>query len=101
VSAFNTGIALNAGLWRHIKDFAGHRSGIANGRTPPVPAENDRHIRRHGADLDAAGKQRLEEIDVELTKVTTKFGENVLDSTNAFEFVVTNEADLAGLPPPP
>ena len=56
-------------------------------------------FRRHGADLDPAGKKRLEEIDVELTQITTKFGENVLDSTNAFELVITNEADLAGLPP--
>src|SRR5207249_6784682 len=56
-------------------------------------------FRRHGADLDPEGKKRLEEIDVELTRLTTKFGENVLDSTNQFELLVTNQADLAGLPP--
>ncbi len=56
-------------------------------------------FRRHGADLDAAGKKRLEEIDVELAKLTTKFAENVLDSTNAFELVLTDETELAGLPP--
>src|SRR5204862_4765296 len=49
--------------------------------------------------LDAEGKRRLEEIDVELTQITTRFGENVLDSTNAFELVITRETDLAGLPP--
>ncbi len=41
----------------------------------------------------------MAEIDVELTKVTTKYSENVLDSTNAFELIVTDEAKLAGLPP--
>ena len=46
-----------------------------------------------------AGKKRLAEIDVELTKVTTKFSENVLDSTNALELMITDEAKLAGLPP--
>ncbi len=56
-------------------------------------------FRRHGAELDAAGKKRLEDIDVELTKLTTKFSENVLDSTNAFELVIADEAKLAGLPP--
>ena len=56
-------------------------------------------FRRHGADLDPAGKKRLEEIDVELTRVTTKFSENVLDSTNAFELVLTSDQELAGLPP--
>ncbi len=39
------------------------------------------------------------EIDVELTRITTKFSENVLDSTNAFELSITDEAKLAGLPP--
>jgi oligopeptidase A len=49
--------------------------------------------------LDPAGKKRLEEIDVELAQLTTKFAENVLDATNAFDLLITNEADLAGLPP--
>ncbi len=56
-------------------------------------------FRRHGAELDPEGKKRLEAIDVELTKLTTKFAENVLDSTNAFELVITDETQLAGLPP--
>jgi oligopeptidase A len=56
-------------------------------------------FRRHGAELDAAGKNRLAEIDVELTKWTTKFSENVLDSTNAFELIITDEAKLAGFRP--
>ena len=54
-------------------------------------------FRRHGAELDAAGKSKLAEIDVELSKATTKFSENVLDSTNAFELLVTDESKLAGL----
>jgi len=43
-------------------------------------------------------KKRLEEIDVELTQVTTKFSENVLDSTNVFELLLTNES-RSGRPP--
>ena len=100
VSAFYTGIPLDAGLWTGLKAFA------ATGEAASLRGERRRYLdktidtfRRHGADLDAAGKKRLEEIDVELTKVTTKFGENVLDSTNAFELVLTDEKDLAGLPP--
>ena len=36
---------------------------------------------------------------MELAQSTTKYSENVLDSTNAFELVITNETQLAGLPP--
>jgi oligopeptidase A len=56
-------------------------------------------FRRHGAELDPAGKARLSEIDVELAKLTTKFSQNVLDSTNAFELIVQDQSQLAGLPP--
>ena len=34
-----------------------------------------------------------------LTEATTKFSENVLDSTNAYELLITEESKLAGLPP--
>jgi oligopeptidase A len=100
VSAFYTGIPLNADLWRNIKSFA------ATSEAAALTGERRRYLtktvdtfRRHGADLDAAGKKRLEEIDVELTQITTKFAENVLDSTNAFELVIRDEKALAGLPP--
>src|SRR6185437_7587229 len=45
------------------------------------------------------GKKLLEEIDVEIARLTTKFSENVLDSTSAFELILTEERQLAGLPP--
>ncbi len=34
-----------------------------------------------------------------LTEATTKFAEHVLDATNAFELLITEEEKLAGLPP--
>lgn len=100
VSAFYTGIALDSGLWQNIKAYAatpeaGQLSG-ARGRFLHKTVET---FRRHGADLPAEGKKRLEAIDVELTQITTKFAENVLDSTNAFELVLTEASELAGLPP--
>src|ERR1035441_6899133 len=100
VSAFYTGISLDAGLWRNIKAYAatGEAAQLTGPRRRFLHKTID-SFRRHGADLEPAGKKRLEEIDVELTRITTKFGENVLDSTNAFELVIADEADLAGLPP--
>jgi oligopeptidase A len=100
VSAFYTGIPLDAGLWRNIKAYAAtpEAAGLTGARRRFLHKTIDT-FRRHGADLEPAGKKRLEEIDVELTLITTKFAENVLDSTNAFELVLSDEADLAGLPP--
>ncbi len=100
VSAFYSGIPLHAGLWKSIQTFAatGEGARLAGERRRFLDKTVDT-FRRHGADLDPAGKKRLEEIDVELTQLTTRFSENVLDSTNAYELVLADQADVAGLPP--
>src|ERR1051325_1532670 len=100
VSAFYSGIPLNAGLWQHIKAFAAApEAAQLTGERARFLQKTVESFRRHGADLAPADKKRMEEIDVELTQATTKFAENVLDSTNAFELLLTDPADLAGLPP--
>lgn len=53
---------------------------------------------RGGANLDEENKAELREINEELSLLTLKFGENILGENNAFELVIENEADLAGLP---
>ncbi len=100
VSAFETGIPLHQGLWGGIRRYSitGEAAGLTGERRRFLTKTMER-FRRHGADLDPAGKRRLEEIDVELTRITTRFSENVLDATNAFELMITDEATLAGLPP--
>ena len=51
-----------------------------------------------GALLDAEKKAQLMEIDKQLSLASIEFGENALAETNAFELVITDEKDLAGLP---
>jgi oligopeptidase A len=100
VAEFYSGLPLHEGLWRVIKDFAatGEASRLTGARKRHLQKTIDSFV-RNGAELNAADKQKLREIDVELTRVTTKFTENVLDSTNEFELMVVDEMKLAGLPP--
>ncbi|MBT3091299.1 MAG: oligopeptidase A [Candidatus Thiodiazotropha taylori] len=51
-----------------------------------------------GVDLEEDKKQRFKEISQELSQLTTKFEENLLDATNAWSKLITNESDLQGLP---
>jgi oligopeptidase A len=99
VSMFYTSIPLNAELWAAVKQV---HDDAESKHLAPVHLRNLQKtvtgFRRAGADLDAAGKAELEELDVALTKVTTKFSQNVLDSTNVFELLLTEEAQLSGLP---
>ena len=99
VSEFYSNIPLNAALWRQLKRFAAtaEAKSLEGVRARFLNKTLD-EFRRAGADLDAAGKKRLSEIDVELTRLTQKFSENVLDATNAFELIEDDEARLAGLP---
>ncbi len=98
-SAFHTAIPLHEGLWKVLRSYSAtaeaHSLEGARKRFLTTTVDS---FRRHGAELDAKGKARLAEIDLELTRLTTRFSENVLDSTNAFELVITDEAQLAGLP---
>ena len=52
---------------------------------------------RGGANLEEVEKKRFREINERLSLLSIQFGENVLDETNRFEMVITDEADLAGL----
>jgi oligopeptidase A len=99
-SAFYSRIPLHEGLWRALQEYAA--TPEAQALTGPRKRFLDKTIaafRRHGASLPPEGKAELERIDVELARLTTKFSENVLDSTNAWELVITDESQLAGLPP--
>jgi oligopeptidase A len=99
-SAFYSQIPLNEGLWKQLQLFASTPEAVAlSGTRRRFLTKTLDSFRRHGAELDPAGKKRMAEIDVELTTLTTKYSENVLDSTTAFELIVASEAQLAGLPP--
>ena len=53
---------------------------------------------RGGAKLPPDKKQELKDVNVELSLLSLKFGENVLKENNRFEMVIEDKADLAGLP---
>lgn len=54
-------------------------------------------FRDNGAELAPDKKARKAAIEQELSKLTIQFGKNVLDSTNAWEYIVTDRAQLDGM----
>ena len=99
VSAFFAGIPLNAELWARLRDFAatpaaGRLAGIHRRFLDETVAD----FRQAGADLPPEQRTRLEALQTELAQLTQKYSENVLDATNAWQLVVTDESRLAGLP---
>ena len=114
VTAFFSSIPLHAGLYRALQQAWEHETaaGVAGddregtSRSPALSPTRRRHLRktlddsrRHGAELPSADKERLAELDVELSRLTNRYAQHVLDATHAFELVIEDEAELAGLPP--
>lgn len=99
VSAFYSSIPLNDKLWSAVKEVE-VKSGAAHleGVHKRFLQKTVTGFRRAGADLDAEGKKKLEAIEVALAEATTKFAENVLDATNAYELNIVDEARISGLP---
>jgi len=99
VTEFFSSIPLDDRLWEVVR-HVGESAEIA--ALDPVRQrfvhETLADFRESGADLPPEKKSRVAEIDSELSKITKQYSEHVLDSTNAWELVVTDEARLGGLP---
>ncbi|BAZ07149.1 M3 family metallopeptidase [Calothrix sp. NIES-3974] len=52
-----------------------------------------------GVGLEGAARERFNAIQMELAELATKFSNNVLDATKAFQLKLTTPEDIAGLPP--
>jgi oligopeptidase A len=99
VSEFYASIPLNEKLWAVLKAF-GESPAVAS--LGPVEKrfveETMLDFVQSGADLPADQKTRVAAVEAELSKLTKQYSEHVLDSTNAWDLVIEDEAKLAGLP---
>jgi oligopeptidase A len=99
VTEFWTSLAQNEALYakyKALKDDSGFATLSPARRKIIDNALRD--FRLGGADLPADRKERFARIQERQAELATKFSENVLDATNAYELIVENEAELAGLP---
>ena len=51
-----------------------------------------------GVGLEGEAKEKFNAIQLELAELSTKFSNNILDSTKAFKLKLTDKVDVAGLP---
>lgn len=99
VSAFYANIPLDPDLYRVLKAYAATPEAQAlTGARRRYLEKTLADWRRQGAELDPAGKARLEAITRSLAELTNKFSQNVLDATAAWELYVEDPAQLKGLP---
>lgn len=98
-TAFSDEMMMNPALFERVKNLYDRRDslGLAHDETRALE-ETYKSFARNGALLDADKQTRLKEINSRLANLYIKFNKNLLEANNAFEIVVDNEADLAGIP---
>jgi oligopeptidase A len=99
ITAFYTSITLDAEVWSVLRAYSQtpEAKGLQGVRARFLE-ETLNSFLDQGAELGADGKLRLAAINARLAEVTQRYSENVLDSTNAWELIVTDAARLRGLP---
>jgi oligopeptidase A len=99
VSRFYAELGQNLKLFEKYKALRGSAEYAGLSREQKKIVDNEvRDFRLSGAELPEDQKPRFQAIMEELSQLSAKFAENLLDATNAFAEIVTDEALLAGLP---
>ncbi|MBJ7551058.1 oligopeptidase A [Marinomonas ostreistagni] len=99
LSDYYTELGQNKALYEAYKALA--ESAEAKSLTPAQAealTQTIRDFELSGVGLEGEPKKRYGEISARLSELGSQFGENVLDSTRAWSKLITDEAELAGLP---
>lgn len=98
-SAHSDDILLNAALFARVQKVWDDRESLElNPEQMQLLEKTYKRFTRSGANLGVEDKERLREINSKLSSLQVQFGQNVLAETNNYELVISDEADLAGLP---
>ncbi len=91
-------IMMNAALFARVKAVYDTPPNSLTGEQKMLLEKTYQEFVRSGALLDDAGKARLSEVTERLTELTTQFLNNVTNATDAYEKVISDESELAGIP---
>ncbi|MCB1789965.1 MAG: oligopeptidase A [Gammaproteobacteria bacterium] len=98
LSDYGTEMGQNERLYAAYKAVAAKTTALDDGQRKVLDnALRDFHL--SGVDLPADKKQRFKEISQELSSLTSKYSENVLDATHAWTKQIDDVDALAGMPP--
>src|ERR1700689_2844159 len=97
LSEYHTDLAQSERLYRAYAQISERESPTLDAVQREVIEHALREFRLAGGALDAARKARFKAVMMELSRLSAKFEENVLDATNAWSHHVTDRAQLTGI----
>lgn len=99
LSAHYDNISLNPVLFERIKSVYENKDKFNLNKEQEMLLEKTyKGLVRGGALIPAEQQERFKEINAELSKLSSKFGDNVSAETKKYKMVITDKKDLAGLP---
>ena len=99
MSEHSNSIFLNEQLFARIKAVYEHRADEQlNAEQAKLLEETYNAFVRNGANLQGSDKEKYRELSKELSLLSLKFSNNNLKETNSYRLLLTDEAQLSGLP---
>ncbi|MDD6803372.1 MAG: M3 family metallopeptidase [Prevotellaceae bacterium] len=99
LSQHSDDITMNAALFKRVKYVYDHQSEEKlDKEQKKLLEETYKSFVRSGANLSADKQEQLRKLNQEISMLQLTFEQNMLAETNAFQLVIDNKDDLAGLP---
>ena len=98
ITEYSTQLSQNLEIYNAYKEILEKEQNHLNYEQLRVLTLNIQSFELSGAHLDNETKEKLQEINIKLSELSNNFSQNLLDATNAYEYIITDEADIDGLP---
>lgn len=99
ITLYSTELSQNLYIYEAYKKIAAKEQKSLNQEQKRVLELNILSYELSGAHLEETTKARLQEINIRKSELANDFSQNLIDATNEYEYVITDERDVEGIPP--
>ena len=98
ITEYSTELSQSIEMYRVYKEIQENETNSLNYEQKKVLELNIKGFELSGAHLDENTKKRLGEINIKKSELSNNFSQNLLDATNAYEKIITDEKNVEGIP---
>ena len=98
ISKYESEVSQNEYIYSALKYILSNESSTLNSIQKKVLENEIRDFELSGCNLEKDKKQRLEELDLQLSELSHKFSQNLLKATNAYSLIIENFEDIKEIP---
>jgi len=98
ITEYSTKLSQNLDIYKAYKEIQKSEQNSLNQEQKRALELNILGFELSGAHLDQKTKERLGEINIRKSELSNDFSQNILDATNAYEYIITDEKDIDGIP---